>query len=193
MKVTIETRLTGIIDKTGTSRYALDQALIDITADGCWLSATDGKCAAIIPVKVDDVDQTVHCQHRIPFAVLPTVKTGDTLTHNGQWQSRRGKFAPLVDMENANNFPPMKEILPDIDSGYDTIVTIDAKRLLDLARAVNTSGREIPDAVTLFFKSGKKPLAVLGNVGIGVIMPVSTPETAKDDYRAGVDAYRATK
>ena len=148
----------------------------------CWLSATDGHILGVVKASANEPAGT----QLIPAEIMPNKLAGGTIERqNGQWQCGN-KFANADD--EAGSFPPVGDVIPDIDADgkYETAIAIDAGLLFRLAKAIGYEPNgETGTALVLFIDSPKKAIAVRGANGrIGVIMPMSTSDGHRGDYSA---------
>lgn len=164
------------IDNTGKPTTEL-QPIAEVYA-----VATDGRQLAITKVDGLAVDSQL-----CPAALLEPHKPRErkTLELNGQWkasteslkdQNTREVLSKLVE----GRFPPVESVLPDITSDYVS-VTLDVEILRTLVSAINLADKKDDGSklVTLLLpvdddKEVCGPVAVLGNIGFGVIMPATT-------------------
>ena len=182
VKLTLETDLSKCCD-ADTQRYALCGARATPGDGVVYLAATNGKVAAVVEVQGELDAQTL-----IPGCVCkPGVVTGQP----GDWRHAKGKklTASLDRVEGV--FPPLQEALKLRKVAL--AVRLDARLLADLAKAV-TEG-ESAGRVTLLIDDADHAVGVVGNKGIGAIMPLSHGDDKASDcaatFRGVAERYAA--
>lgn len=191
------TKIEAACEVPPSGRYALENVCVSpVGGDEVWLAASNGRILACVKE-----DGHVEKPVGVPGVVFKnkTRKRGhrdqSTITLDGDhWIDRQhtihradtnvGKFP------NCESIPPFMDppdtskgvMLPmDIASGRGvTILTINTKLLYNLAQAINVNdGTEESDRVSLIMRAPSElgrpvsdSIAVNGNRGFGVIMPV---------------------
>lgn len=170
-KLTITTRPAKCCAHSA-GRYALSEVqAIPKTGGGAWLISTDGRVLAIAPA--EGVCESVR---RIPCATVVRRKRDvdplEVVDYGQGWQSSAGA---TVGKETDGRFPNVSSPLRRVDLKALTPITIDARLLLNLAKAINATGASPSTNVTLFFNPNDpcSTIPVCGGVGFGAIMPVA--------------------
>lgn len=191
LQVELTTRLRGVC-AAESSRYAMSGAMISPNgSDGVWVSATDGRVAAVLKARADGDLQGTSI---VPAEVLPNRVKGGRILHNpdGRWEDpKSGKIGEPID----GTFPPIADVLPDVtaDKRYGVAISLNCDLLHSLARAIGRQGSsdEAGAVVTLFIDSPKKAIAVYGAPDrIGVIMPVNLEESHRERFVSVAAQYR---
>lgn len=183
VKLTLETDLSKCCDPDA-QRHTMCGARATPGDGVVYLAASNGKIAAVVEVR-GEVDAT----HLIPGDICkPGVVTGQP----GDWRHAKGRklTASLDRVEGV--FPPVQEVLKDSVKDKPLAVRLDARELANLAKAV-TEG-ESAGFVTLLIRDAGHGIGVLGNAGIGMIMPCYISEKDPDPvavYRGNVERYVA--
>lgn len=195
--ISVRTRIDKAMAKSN-SQYAIAGALVRPYGGerfDAWLTATNGHLLACVPVNAKG---DLSPADQMPASLVPTVKSGGTITRNGMWLNDRGRYVETDD--NPGAFPPTRDVVPEMsDSGYYAI-SLNAKLLLDLAQALGG------DSVTLIVCPDKdaekdaphhrKPIRVLpggenaDNKSFGVLMPRSTTRDVAKDWAERTKQYR---
>ena len=189
MQVELTTRVRGVC-AAESSRYSMAGALISPNgADGgVWVSATDGRVAAVLKARADGELEGASI---VPSEVLPNRVNGGRILHNpdGRWEDpKSGKIGEPIE----GTFPPVGDILPDVtaDKRYGVAIGLNCDLLHSLARAIGRQGSsdEAGAVVTLFIDSPKKAIAVYGapdRIGVSI-----GPRRHDDERREEDDAHR---
>lgn len=179
--ITFPTRIEKVAAKD-TTRYAIQQILV-VNPEGAdaYAVATDGKCLAVADCDASALDPgryTVEARH------LPTAKKNRAMMihgENGDMRTTSAKNATDVEeVGNGKGFPPYADVLPDadtlagIDSGAVRVSATLLRKLLDAVINPYGVGGDQHDTVWLLpnAKNSNRPLVVMGNAGLGVLMPV---------------------
>lgn len=215
--VRIRTALAAVTDPD-SSRYNLGDVRAVQGADGTvWLSATDGRMAAVIPAE-GFVDRPTMLPHEIlPLKKKDFGRDGAAVTLNGKWESRpyeigkpfAGSAKECPAGEREGRFPAMSDMFHPLPA--DVVLSINAQKLLKLAEAINDGHSGNPlGCVTLLIRRADDgtvtdAVRVVGDAGIGLIMPLDAERTndlarynvLSESYRAADaqarDAERAAK
>ena len=182
----VRTRL-DLASDTESSRYALSAIqVVPSDEDGkVWLTATDGRILAAVETE-GEVDQ----RRLMPVAVVKTTKSqrsqGLTVERNGRWEAatrNRTGVKIAVGDDVKGRFPRCEEIIPEVRNA--TVLHLDGNLLHNLYLALG--GENDQRGITLFVppadeKTGivESAVAVLGEHGLGVIMPLN-PCSNRDD------------
>lgn len=200
-EVRIKTRIDKVADPQ-SSRYALGCVQATPRSEGeVFLTATNGRSLVVLPA-----EGYVDRERLIPGEVLPKKKIG-RLPHkvslNGHWLSSDGRYGA----EPEGRFPQTQDCFaereyPEADvndpdalwAGHSLQVSLDPKLLLEMAEALNESDR----VLTLFLRANKAGVVehsinVLGEKGVGVLMPCSADKRAGERWDAMVKEYKAAK
>lgn len=200
-EIHIKTRIDKVVDPE-SSRYALGCVQATPRSEGeVFLTATNGRSLVVLPAE-GHVDQ----ERLIPGEVLPKKKVG-RLAHkvrlNGHWLSSDGRYSA----EPEGRFPQTQDCFAEREhheadvndpavlwAGHSIQVSLDPKLLLEMAEAMNESDR----VLTLFLRANKAGVVehsinVLGEKGVGVLMPCSTDKRAGARWDAMVKEYKAAK
>lgn len=187
--VILTTRIDRAADPN-SSRYTLGNLqATPIDSERVFVTASNGRHLAIVRA-FGRLDQ----ERLIPAAVLPKKKIkkgGHKITLNGRWENSDGKFAADEDL---GRFPQTADIVPLREYSDCVKVTLDAESLLALRDALNTDQR----GLTLYIKPDKagrvcSSIAVSGQHGIGVLMPLAEDKGADDRYDETRREYMAAK
>lgn len=155
-----------------------------------WASATDSLIVAVCPVKTDDtlLEEFAIC----PSEIITEGPWGRKVSYNGdEFSVKHDKLTTHTNKVKDASFPPVDEVLPDIDKDgfvYKTI-TINSGLLKRLADAISeqsfndgkniTIGVRVDDGAT-----DMSPIIAVGDTGIGAIMPAGRdPDNAIEMYR----------
>ena len=201
-QITDHTELTNVpsgmrkICAKEDSRYPISGVLVSPRSDSkeAWLTATNGHAAAITTVPAVG---NRNPPDPIPRRVLPKDRSFCSIDRKDKWYGP-SEWADADD--NAGVFPPVQDVLREIDTEKAYVIGICPKLLKNLASAI--SGDE-DIGVSLIIqpevdtdsngtKSQNMPVCVVSNnsLGIGVIMPVSTErKIAIDHYITQRDLY----
>ena len=153
------------------ARFYLNEPYLDI--DEKAVVATDGHVLAVCPVELDDGDTSGPItEESIKAAIkLSTVKTRSMKTANvkanGMLVLDNGATYPRPDNVT---FPDYHRVIPDINKA-EMVISFDAKKLKDLADAINTPGSSV---VTLHIKDNNTAFYVDSDTMsdcYGVLMP----------------------
>lgn len=176
-----------------SSRYAIAGVYVAAKGNQVTAAATDGRCLSL--TRCDSIEGTTWAGI-VPADLMPG--KSDKLTHhrtltlNGTATraTRKGTTsAPLVE----GTFPPVASVVPEFaDNALGTddtychhVVTLDPELLLSVAKAIQELDDKKRHVVTLLLpKNPHRAIGVLGNRGIGVMMPVETWSRAEliDQY-----------
>ena len=168
-EVKVLTQVAACTDKA-SSRYALAYVQAQrINDHEVCLIATDGRCAALVRAEGRVPNEGA----LIPSKVLPTtqaaVKRGYSVRRSGHWFGDNERFTDVPD-EN-QRFPSVVDVVNPMMTDH-VAVTINPDLLLKLKKALNTES----DSLTLFVKDTESAVNVLGENGVGCLMPVSSGE-----------------
>lgn len=175
------------------SKYAIGDVGMKREKDGkCLLWATDGRLAVIVPAEAEDYSDK-QLPRRIPKALAKPGKEGNRELRCGVgttqtifgftrvWvDDEAGRFAPEA-MEGQDL--PIADVLPDLAAGEHVFVSLNTALLSKIAQAVNSpDGPNCLQAVVLAINLNDKakPIAVIGDTGIGVLMPTASADKALD-------------
>lgn len=138
-----------------------------------YLAGTNGKVAAVVEVQ-GELDAPV-------LVPGPVCKPGVVSGGPGAWEHQKGKKVTVFREDLGGQlFPPLQEALKL--RKVAATVRLDARLLDDLAKAI-TEG-ECAGHVTLLIDDADHAVGVVGNQGIGVIMPLSRGDDKASDYAA---------
>lgn len=181
--VTIDRPLSPCCDVTAT-RYALSAIrVLPRDDESVFCFATDGK---ILAIAAQRGNASAPCLLPSSLAKVSS-KTSSRALLNGTWNAETGRMigdkfradgSPARSAsEPEGRFPNASYILPIVEEN-NRVVSIDAHLLKKLADAIGDNGR-----INLILSDDPaKPIAVDGEHGIGVIMPLSTDDP-KDDAK----------
>lgn len=178
-KLAISTRIGKATDSESSKRYALGSIHVaPAAAGGAWLSASDSRIAAVVPVASAEVSAPV----LMPAKITEGATRGKplTVTANGRWENSKGKFEPLAE---PGRFPALEQVINghlanDFTAGEYVAVALNAQLLYQLADAITPVG-EMPE-VTLYIRTQRdeetglceRCVEVSGEAGFGAIMPL---------------------
>tara|TARA_R110000803_G_scaffold193054_2_gene255968 strand:- start:302 stop:1384 length:1083 start_codon:yes stop_codon:yes gene_type:complete len=178
------------------SRYALQNVEIrqsSAEADKVFLGATDGRHAAIVKAPGTTAETS-----QAPGKIFPSKKNqwpkrpaDQLVTINGngnQWSRSAVQKPTAIELQEIDGrFPDIADVMPDI-SGLQEI-TLDVALLAKLAEALNTHNSMEATKLTLFVGKADQPAAIVGQNGIGVIMPYTKDKQA-GRYNAQLAEYK---
>ncbi len=185
---------------TDSSRYAING--VEVRSDGngaAFITATDGRVLAVRRTEgeVSGAEPFV-----IPGTLLPRRKAGETVSlKDGQLTGLKSR---VTDEPMAATFPPCADVIPDVAATgkggavkYDRCITLSAKLLYNLARAITDGkGNESLRVSLLLPVNPSKPFAVLpcgddSTDSLGVLMPCNGSERQGfvERYSARRDTY----
>ena len=170
----VDTKIEKACDKGGGSRYVLcnPRLLINNEHSGVGtLVASNGKVLAAVPVDVTTGDPRDGVRDlEVPVKAIPTRKGKGRRVQKGEagWtNSQTDTIHPPVP---ESRYPKVDEALPEWGGkDWRVEVTLNAELLYNLALAI--TGANDPKRVTLRIGQPNTPIAVAGDLGIGVIMP----------------------
>lgn len=168
----------GVCAADEDRHFSYSTALVYSSGDNCYVAATDGKVLSVLPVKVTNKPEK-------PVKVKP-----DNLKSN----------CVAEEITDGLCWPSFKDVFPAPDKlkDYHT-VTIDAKLLLRLTKAVSDNSRLV--TLHVHKRSSEKPLLVFGvdgdnPPGVGMLMPCTSPTDRSEHYAkcyADMPSYEALK
>lgn len=198
---------------TESTRYALGGvAVFPRSKDQVFLAATNSHVLAVTSCEGQYHGYTQDLPVVMPLDILPknakernTLATKTSMSPNDpeswirfddevdskQWHSPFNRTADRVD----GRFPRARDVMPMADANDYLIFTLDAQLLLNLSKAL-TDGES--RGITVFVPkedSGKvtKCVPVMGNLGVGALMPLSIedekPQDAVNRYNAWRDEF----
>ncbi len=177
--ITISTKPHKCTDSE-SSRYALGNCRAFPAEDGVVLVATDGRKLAAV-----QCDGELPAPEYVPSAVLPRTVKPVRIERNGRWENDKGAFSePIPD--SVGRFPRVRDAIPESAAGY-SVLTIDATYVRQLYEALNTKAQS---SITLFIPEANKDgcvdsaIPVLGEKGIGVLMPMTSEKSKRGEYDA---------
>lgn len=198
------TRIDAVCDEVASSRYALGcvQVIASKEPGHVYAAATDGCCAAITEY-AGEVAPDLGCV-LMPQSMVhaPTAKgkARNPAILNGQW-TRNEKTAPAID----SRFPRLFDVFPSIIKEDCFVIGLSGEILANLAKAIGNEKGEL----VLFIQrdnTNSQPVVVVGNHGIGLLMPcdvednrnrkldaLPTSGEALDTYQATLKAYTKAK
>ena len=195
----VPSSLQKVCDKD-SSRYDLGNPRLFTTGTGeSSLVVTNGKSLAVVPTTVGgDVIEITKDEDRherlgsdamaitIPIQSLPTRKGGrrGVLRDNETGDCTNLQTGATHRKPDTSRFPKVNDICPEWN-GDGVTFTINAELLYNLALAICRVNSEYDKVVTIHIdKPGddQAPLSVVGNAGIGVLMPHVEPEGKKKQY-----------
>jgi len=173
------------------TRYAINGAYLVNGADTVKAYATNGRILAAVDCSTSGADSMPRGAALVPLAALPTKKTRRALrlnvqgadvvsaldTHGDTLQLEEGRFPPLLDV-----LPKVDTIAPDGDS---QTVTLSVPLLRDILAAVTDDRASSRDAdgtpanVTFMLTAPNKPVVLMANAGLGIIMPIARDKVAQ--------------
>lgn len=190
-RLTVPTHI-GRVCNTESSRYAMDSVavLADHRNDNqVFLAATDGRAIAVVPADREQLNNPEASGLTAGWLPRDMGKEGltvwlstgkvDTLFGSGiRWVFEHKGELRARDVPEGGQFPPFLDLLP-LDVDDCEAITINADALAKLAEAV--SDGDFAPGVTIFLPRGDKQraLRVVGNRGIGLIMPIDINVAAK--------------
>ncbi len=162
-----------------SSRYSLGGIHISPGEGGVWATATDGRHMAIVKY-----DGEADKPQLVPTDVLPTRK-GDlngnyNVTLNGRWEGDNGRFADTP----TGRFPHACDVVPNLPPGVIQLA-IDPTYLSNLQKALNSDQRGLTLFITPPAEGNNEvehAVAVVGQHGIGIVMPLSGSGDDRDKY-----------
>ncbi len=181
MAATIHTdkRIVGACNTMGCARYAIGHVLASRSNDhddSVWLCATDGRQLSARQV----VGSNDHGR-LIPQEVFPRTRKRDKILTHGPNGKPAGQWVCKADNRIAEaptgRFPDADQVVPADIKAY-VALAIDARILAKLAEAIGDDAA----TVTLFLPPTDDygyvaaPIPVLGEKGIGVLMPIAVDE-----------------
>jgi len=193
----VPSRLQKVCDKD-SSRYGLGNPRLFTTGTGeASLVVTNGKSLAVVPTTVDG-DEEIAASNKserigsdamaiaIPVESLPTRKGGKrtVLRDNESGDCTNIQTGATHRKPDESRFPKVDDICPEWN-GDGVTFTINAELLYNLALAICRVNSEYDKVVTIHIgkpEDDTAPLAVVGNAGIGVLMPAVEPEGKKEQY-----------
>jgi hypothetical protein len=174
------------------TRYAISGAYIVSGGGVVKAYATNGRILAAVDCSTSGADSMPQGVALVPAAALPRQKTRRALRLNVQGGAvvsaldTHGDTLPLDD----GRFPPLVDVLPKVDviapHGDAQTVTLSVPLLRDLLAAITddrASSRDAdgnPASVTFMLTAPNKPVVLLGNAGLGIIMPITAPEYPRE-------------
>ena len=154
-----------------------------------YATATNGKCLTVCPLegKIDEP-----CL--MPADAVPTVKAGGQVIGNGEWRTRTGtkkiKERVTEGAIDGSRFPHVRKVLEVADKTAPVAIVIDPSLLAKMGKALTD---EEKPGLTLLIRPDDVdgPIRVIGEHGIGVLMPMSQEKGAHyfARYDAAVKAY----
>ena len=179
-----------------TSRYSLREVLAvkspapagdDAGRYSGWAVATNGRMLACARAEVVVSDPTIGKSVLVPNGA---VKREAVASLNGKWEVNRGtarkpKVEVVEPIDKDATFPPVCDVLPNVEDGDYRWISFDAELLAALASAINTPGERV--GIALGIGKPNKPMLVVGNNGIGVLMPVNPPSETCNGKRYADD------
>jgi len=194
--IVTKTRIAAACDEEST-RYALGSVqAVPAGKDRVWLTATDGRCFAAVETDgtLDDGPEL------IPAKVFPTRKAhfpkcipAALDRTNGVWKNNRK--TPTIAEPSDGRFPKTADVVKDItevDASERRTVTIDAKLLLNIQEALSDNDSPEKECVTLLLSdNNENSIGIVGNAGIGVLMPCSGGDKAGEKWIAQRESYLA--
>lgn len=175
------------------SKYAT--ASVGIKREGddkCLLWATNGFSAVIVPAEICDYGEAAK-PVRLPAVLSVPGKDGARELRCGVgtketifgfqrvWVDElAGRFEPEA-IEGAD--PPIHEVFPVITGGECAYLSINAEMLLKLAQAVNSPNgpnATINVVLAVNLSDKKKPMAVIGDEGVAILMQRNNGEEKLD-------------
>lgn len=183
MRTTIEvlTNPTKLVGDNGRYKQLGNVQLFPGNNGHDFIVATNGKACSWVAVE-RMTDTVLPGRLPIPPGIIPRRRTNRniaTVTDNTGKLTWHDKNKPdkTATVETEGKFPRTRSIVPTWQG--ETTLTIDAKLLLDLALAVNAVSGDDSSVITLDLSGiethSEKPIPIVGDTGIGVVMPFATP------------------
>ncbi|NBW18340.1 MAG: hypothetical protein EBR82_61235 [Caulobacteraceae bacterium] len=160
-----------------SSRYAIAGTLIRVQGERAVAVATDGKCMSLTRL---ETLMPGNWEGIVPTDALPsrTECTGRkihprTLTLNGTVQRTDAKGRNVTLPPSEGTFPRYADVVPEYLTEDCTVIRLNIDLLASIAHAIASPDIGKVRAVTVMVphKYGK-PIGVIGNNGIGVVMPI---------------------
>lgn len=156
----------GLCGDDETSRYALAAVMTVPADDGVCLFATNGRMLAAV-----EAAGSVRERRYIPISLLQP-KPGDTVRVDrieGKWTQGCGGIGGEVELYSPR-YPNITPILAD--RSQCVAITIDARLLLKMAKAMGGEGEECRTSITLLVSQTDEEngVACMGQNGVGVLM-----------------------
>jgi hypothetical protein len=160
-----------------STRYAIAGTLVRVRGERAVAVATDGKCMSVtrldtlMPgswdgiVPTDALPSRTECTNR---KVHPR-----TLTLNGTVQRTDAKGRTVTLAPSESTFPRYEDVIPEYLTEDCVAIRLNIELLSAIAHAIASPDESKVRAVTVFVphKHGR-PIGVIGNHGIGVLMPI---------------------
>jgi len=170
-----------LVDKTMLSccanakdnwRYSLAEAYATRQHEGSvWVIATDCRCLSAVRTTGENDESRL-----VPRCIFPSGRRPESVVFDGsRWtapSSRRYGDPPT------GRFPKVQDILPDLADTRETVnsIAIDARLLANIQRAICDDRQYI----RLYFNGAEGTIAVVGDRGIGVVMPCEDKDNNAD-------------
>jgi len=181
-------RPVATVDPSST-RYSLGSALITPATEGrVYVTGCDGRAMSVTLTDGECLDGK---EHFAPAEVVAKVgKKGKRAELNGQWLvDNKTLVAPTE-----GRYPKTSEVLPSFENRKPMmVINLDAELLANVQKSIGGEDRK---GLTLIFIDGESAVAVEGQHGIGVVMPLSyreRSETYDDATARQVERYEAKR
>lgn len=205
----------GLVCAAEAGRYAIDAVAVlrsPECPDDALLLATDGRMLAVVSATITE-DGDCAGADLVPQWISPKFakvakKTRTLRMAHGAKDGLFGSTRTWVDDEDGRfephpeggHFPPIVNVLPREDHA-DVVFHVNVGMLAVMARALNSPDADCREGLTIMLKAPKGNAAadgglmVIGNAGIGVVMPAKcNAEQARDIWRrARATAVAASK
>jgi hypothetical protein len=185
VQVEIQSKLGPVCDK-GSGRYALGSVQVTPADNGrVYLAACNGRAMALV-----GANGTSDKERLIPNEALPS-KPGK-VTLNGRWESVSGKKTTVVgDPVSEGRYPRLVDVVTEL--GDRKQIRLNIKYLLAIAEAINDAGGQHPHELDLFISEPDKSVMLVGDLGVGVLMPVTHDAAMRDKYDVYASAFKAAR
>ena len=204
--ISVKTSPAKLCATSGSRYQAMSDAQLQKGSDDTdYLVATNGKAICWVPVGAGRTGKSVDWD-AVPVAflgygglpvdhkALPTKKGDRTITGEmlDKPSVRWGYSGCTYGEIHPERFPKTDDILPTWKG--DRTLTLDAQLLLDLAKGITETGKDLFVTLDLSDLEDRTGVPVLGRAGFGVIMPVSddvgepgTIATTVTDLKGGAE------